>query len=181
MIFTMGRDSRLPFAPAIAQVHARSKTPLFPSIATGMLGIALLVLNVENQRAFFVLTSVAIITFYIAYLCVTGPLLIARTRGKWRTGGDGKYFSLGRWGWPVNLLAVIFQMVVIVNLGWPRSAVYGGDHWLGALVFITLLGSLGAIYYLVAHRGRPVAVVLEHRSGDRESQMSADGPTPTSK
>jgi urea carboxylase system permease len=184
MIFTMGRDGRLPFAPAIAQVHSRSRTPLVASIATGVLAIALLVLNMENQRAFFVLTSVAIITFYVAYLCVTGPLLIARTRGKWRTASDGKYFSLGRWGWPVNLLAVIFQMVVIVNLGWPRAAVYGSDHWYyqwGALVFITLLGSLGAIYYLVAHRGHPVAVVLEHRSSDRKSQMSPDDPIPISK
>ena len=174
MIFTMGRDSRLPFATAIARVHGRTKTPLIPSMVIGILTIGLLMLNVGNQRAFFVLTSVAIIMFYIAYLCVTGPLLIARMRGKWRTAGDGKYFSLGRWGWPVNLLAVVFQVGVIVNLGWPRAAVYGGDHWYyqwGAPVFITLLGGIGAIYYLVAQRGRPVVVVREHRSGDRTAGM----------
>ena len=183
MIFTMGRDGRLPFASAIARVHGRSKTPLIPSIATGVLTIALLVLNVGNQRAFFVLTSVAIIMFYIAYLCVTGPLLIARMRGKWRTAGHGKYFSLGRWGWPVNLLAVVFQVGVVINLGWPRAAVYGSDHWYyqwGAPVFITLLGSLGAIYYVVAHRGRPVVVLPEHRSADRTSGIATDDPTPTS-
>ena len=28
MIFTMGRDGRLPFASAIARVHGKSKTPL---------------------------------------------------------------------------------------------------------------------------------------------------------
>src|SRR6266567_3762203 len=83
MIFTMGRDGRLPFASAIAKVHGKSKTPLIPSIVIGLLTILLLVLNVGNQRAFFVLTSVAIIMFYIAYMCVTGPLLIARLRGKW--------------------------------------------------------------------------------------------------
>jgi urea carboxylase system permease len=80
MIFTMGRDGRLPFASAIARVHGKSKTPLVPSIVIGALTIGLLVLNVGNQRAFFVLTSVAIIMFYMAYLCVTGPLLIARLR-----------------------------------------------------------------------------------------------------
>src|SRR6201981_2417969 len=73
MIFTMGRDGRLPFAPAIAGVHGKTKTPLIPSIVIGVITILLLVLNVGNQRAFFVLTSVAIIMFYIAYLCVTGP------------------------------------------------------------------------------------------------------------
>jgi amino acid transporter len=169
MIFAMGRDSRLPFASAIARVHGRSKTPLVPSIVTGALTIALLVLNVGNQRAFFVLTSVAIIMFYISYLCVTGPLLIARMRGGWPTADHGPYFSLGRWGLPVNLLAVLFQIGVIVNLGWPRAAVYGSDHWYyqwGAFVFIGLLGGGGAIYYFIAHRGRPAIVLPEHRSGD---------------
>src|SRR5260370_12897387 len=94
MIFTMGRDGRLPFASAIAKVHGRSKTPLIPSIVIGVLTIALLILNVGNQRAFFVLTSVAIIMFYIAYLCVTGPLLIPRVPRTWPSPAYGPYFSL---------------------------------------------------------------------------------------
>jgi urea carboxylase system permease len=169
LIFAMGRDGRLPFASAIARVHGRSKTPLVPSIVTGLLALVLLVLNVGNQRAFFVLTSIAIIMFYIAYLCVTGPLLIARMRGVWRPADHGTYFSLGRWGLPVNLLAVVFQVGVITNLVWPRAAVYGGGHWYyqwGAFVFIGLLGGVGAIYYLIAHRGRPAIVLPEHRSDD---------------
>jgi urea carboxylase system permease len=184
MIFTMGRDGRLPFASAIARVHGRSRTPLIPALVIGALTIALLVLNVGNQRAFFVLTSVAIIMFYIAYLCVTGPLLVARMRGRWLTRGRGQYFSLGRWGWAVNLLAVVFQVAVIVNLGWPRAAVFGGDHWYyqwGAPVFIASLGTLGALYYFLAHRGRPVVVVPEHCSSDRAARMSADDSTPSPK
>src|SRR6266567_3596165 len=168
MIFTMGRDGRLPYASAIAKVHGKSKTPLVPSIVIGVLTLLLLVLNVGNQRAFFVLTSVAIIMFYIAYLCVTGPLLIARLRGKWPTPEHGPYFSLGRWGVVVNLLAVVFQIGVMVNLAWPRPAVYGADHWYfqwGAFTFTGLLGALGVIYYLVKHHGRPATVLAEHRAG----------------
>jgi urea carboxylase system permease len=167
MIFTMGRDGKLPAASAIARVHGRSKTPLIPSIVIGVLTIGLLVLNVGNQRAFFVLTSVAIIMFYIAYLCVTGPLLLKRLRGRWPTPEHGPYFSMGRWGLPVNLLAVVFQVGVLVNLAWPRPAVYGGDHWYyqwGAFVFVGLLGGVGAVYYLAALRGRLVTVLAEHRA-----------------
>ncbi len=167
MIFTMGRDGRLPFASAIAKVHGKSKTPLVPSIVIGLLTILLLVLNVGNQRAFFVLTSVAIIMFYIAYLCVTGPLLIARLRGKWPTPEHGPYFSLGRWGVVVNVLAVAFQILVMVNLAWPRPAVYGADHWYfqwGAFTFTGVLGGVGIIYYLARLRGRPAAVLNEHRA-----------------
>jgi amino acid transporter len=92
-----------------------------PSIVIGILTFALLVLNVGNQRAFFVLTSVAIIMFYLAYMCVTVPLLIARVRGNWPAPTHGPYFSLGRWGLPVNMLAVIFQVIVLINLFWPRA------------------------------------------------------------
>ena len=168
MIFTMGRDGRLPFASAIAKVHGKSKTPLIPSIVIGLLTIGLLVLNVGNQKAFFVLTSVAIIMFYIAYLCVTGPLLVARLRGKWPSAEHGPYFSLGRWGLVVNVLAVVFQVGVMVNLAWPRPAVYGNSEWYyqwGAFVFVGVLGGLGAIYYLVVQKGHPARVLAEHRAG----------------
>jgi len=167
MIFTMGRDNRLPFASSIAKVHGRSKTPLIPSIVIGVITILLLVLNVGNQRAFFVLTSVAIIMFYIAYLCVTGPLLIARLRGKWPSPQHGPYFNMGRWGLVVNVLAIVFQVFVLVNLAWPRPAVYGADHWYfqwGAFTFTGVLSLIGVGYYLAKLRGRPAAVLAEHRA-----------------
>jgi urea carboxylase system permease len=167
MIFTMGRDNRLPYASAIARVHGKSKTPLVPSIVIGVITILLLVLNVGNQRAFFVLTSVAIIMFYIAYLCVTGPLLIARLRGRWPTPEHGPYFNMGRWGLVVNVLAVVFQIGVLVNLAWPRPAVYGADHWYfqwGAFTFTGVLGLVGVVYYLAKLAGRPAAVLAEHRA-----------------
>src|ERR1700730_11729863 len=169
MIFTMGRDGRLPFAGAVARVHGRSKTPLVPSIGIGVAHIGGSVLGVGNQRAFFVLTSVAIIMFYIAYLCVTGPLLVARVRGTWPSPDHGPYFSLGRWGLPLNLLAVVFQIVVLVNLAWPRPAVYGADKWYfqwGAFTFTGVLGGVGVIYYLIKHHGRPATVLDEHRAPD---------------
>ena len=144
-----------------------------------MITILLLVLNVGNQRAFFVLTSVAIIMFYIAYMCVTGPLLIARLRGKWPTPEHGRYFNLGRWGLPVNLLAVIFQIGVMINLAWPRPAVYGADHWYfqgGAFTFTGLLGLVVIVYYLVKLRGSQATVLAEHRAGPAVVVSVGDEP-----
>jgi hypothetical protein len=74
---------------------------------------------------------------------------------------------MGRWGLPVNVLAVIFQTGVMINLAWPRPAVYGGDHWYyqwGAFVFVGILGGVGAVYYLFVLRGRGVTVLAEHRA-----------------
>jgi hypothetical protein len=40
-------------------------------------------------------------------------------------------FSLGRFGILVNALAVAYGLAMILNLGWPRPAVYdpAGAHW----------------------------------------------------
>src|SRR2546429_2665216 len=53
MIFTMGRDGRLPFPSAIAKGHGKSKTPLIPSIVIRLLPAPLQVVDVGTQRAFF--------------------------------------------------------------------------------------------------------------------------------
>ena len=34
-------------------------------------------------------------------------------------------FSLGRFGIPVNMAAVLWSSFMVVNVGWPRAAVYG--------------------------------------------------------
>jgi amino acid transporter len=133
---------------------------MLPALLTGGLTIALLLVNIGNQRVFTVLTSVAIILFYIPYLMVTGPVLLRRLRGQWPRAEHGSYFNLGRWGLAVNAFAVLYGLGMTVNLAWPRPAVYGGDHWYyqwGAIVFTVVVGVVGAGYYLLKHRGGSAA------------------------
>jgi hypothetical protein len=78
----------------------------------------------------------------------------------------------------VNLLAVVFQVGVLVNLAWPRAAVYGSDHWYdqwGAFVLVGILGGVGAACYLVVLRGRPVMVLAEHRAAPAPAGIRALG------
>ena len=121
MMFAMARDGRLPFGPQVARVSGRGKVPIVPALVVGILAIVLLAINIGNQSAFLALTSVAIIMFYLAYLCVTGPLLLRRLRGKWPTPEHGTYFSLGRWGMLVNVFAVVYGAIVAFNIAWPRN------------------------------------------------------------
>ena len=108
MLFSMARDNRLPAGSAVARVSGHRKVPIVPALVTGGLTLVLLLINIGNQSAFLVLTSLAIIMFYIAYLGVTGPMLVKRLRGQWPRPDHGPYFSLGRWGLPVNIAAVAY-------------------------------------------------------------------------
>ena len=81
MLFSMARDNRLPAGSAVARVSGHRKVPVVPALVTGLLALVLMAINVGNQSAFLVLTSLAIIMFYLAYLGVTVPMLIRRLRG----------------------------------------------------------------------------------------------------
>ncbi|HEX3788775.1 MAG TPA: amino acid permease [Pseudonocardiaceae bacterium] len=165
MLFSMARDNRLPFSRQMGKVSKRAKTPALPAIITGVLTIALLAVNIGNQRVFYILTSVAIILFYIPYLMVTGPMLLRRLRGNWPKPDHGQHFSLGRWGIVVNIFAVLYGAAMTVNLAWPRAAVYGSDHWYfqwGAVVFVVAIVVIGGVMLRVRRRAWAAASTAEH-------------------
>jgi urea carboxylase system permease len=170
MLFSMARDGRLPFGPQVARVSGRGKVPIIPALLVGFLSIALLAINLGNQSAFLALINVAIIMFYLAYLGVTGPLLVNRLRGKWPTPNHGPYFSMGRWGVLVNLFAVAYGALVAFNIAWPRKEIYnsiGKHHWYFqyiAYLFIGIVIAIGGLYYFLVHRRKPISVIAEHAS-----------------
>jgi hypothetical protein len=101
---------------------------------------------------------------YFSYFLGNIAILIARQRG-WPK--DGAPFKLGSWGTIVNLLALLWGGSMLINFLWPRPA---SNPPLSALPNIPDLGPLsnvpifeatiavilivGAIYYLVAQRGK---------------------------
>jgi urea carboxylase system permease len=174
MLFSMARDNRLPFGSAIARVSGARKVPIVPALVTGILTLVLMAINVSNQSAFYVLTSLAIIMFYLAYLGVTFPMLLRRLRGTWPKPDHGPYFSLGRWGLPVNIAAVAYGTLVMVNIAWPRNAIYnavGHPHWYwqwSAPIFVALVVIIGTIYYYTVQVNKGDDVLAEHRAGATE-------------
>ncbi|WP_326835599.1 amino acid permease [Amycolatopsis rhabdoformis] len=171
MTFAMARDGRLPFSKALAKVSPRSKTPVLPALITGGLTVVVLLINLGNQRAFFVLTSTAIILFYIPYLMVTGPMLVRRLRGHWPRPEHGPYFKLGRWGTLVNVVAVLYGAGMTINLIWPRAEVYGDDHWYfqwGAVLVTALIVVVGGVLlWFRRHRW-----ATTHSAGETPAQQS---------
>jgi amino acid transporter len=133
--------------------------------------------NIRQPQIFTVITSIGIIMIYLAYLLVTGPMLIARLRGRWppapeRTRG---YFSLGRWGLPINVLAVVWGTFMAINLAWPRKEIYNATepfHWYlqwGAFLFIGIVALGGFTYYWFVQR---------HKSGILAAHASEDTTSP---
>ncbi|MFC9764403.1 APC family permease [Rhodococcus jostii] len=156
LTFAMARDNALPFGERLARVHPRTRTPVVPAVTIGVVAALILVVNIGQPHIFTVLTSIAIIMIYLAYLMVTGPMLKKRLRGEWppRDLKEGGYFTMGRWGLPVNIVALVWGIGMSLNLAWPREAVYG-EPWYntwGAFVYIGVILGFGLLWYLTTGR-----------------------------
>lgn len=167
LMFAMARDNNLPAGSVLAKVSPRFQTPVIPAVLIGAVGVIILVVNIGQPQIFSVITSIAIIMIYLAYLLVTVPMLVQRLRGRWQAR-EGR-FSLGRFGLPVNILAVLWGAAMSLNLAWPRAEVYnatGPQHWYlrwGAFLFIGIVAAGGLAYYWLVQRHR-TGVLAEHRA-----------------
>ncbi|MFD7168311.1 APC family permease [Streptomyces violascens] len=178
LAFAMARDNNLPAGSKLARLSPRFQTPVLATCLIGFVAIAILVVNINQPQIFSVVTSIAIVMIYVAYLLVTIPMLVQRLRGGWTSATD--HFSLGRLGLPVNILAVLWGSAMTVNLLWPRAEVYnatGPQHWYlrwGGVLFVGVVAVGGFTYYWFVQRGK-TGVLAEHSIGEPPEPPPAHG------
>jgi amino acid transporter len=157
LAFGMARDGKLPFASVYNKVHPGLHTPVGACLVVG--GLAAVPFLYYSGAGLIAISATGMI--YLSYLLGNIAILTARLRG-WPT--EGAPFKLGGWGTIVNVLALIWGGSMIVNFLWPRPAsnpplsALPGLGSLGALpIFeatVAVILVVGAIYYLVAQRGK---------------------------
>jgi len=173
LAFAMARDNALPFGEKLAQVNAVTQTPIVPAIAIGAIASLILVINIGQPKIFTVLTSIAVIMIYLAYLMVTAPMLKKRLQRQWPPPdlAEGGYFCMGRWGLLVNVVAVLWGLGMALNLAWPRESVYGlpwYNTW-GAYVYIAVILGAGLFWYGIFGRHH-IGTLASHAAGAADEQ-----------
>jgi urea carboxylase system permease len=155
MIFAMSRDNALPGAARLARVSPKSKVPVVPVVGVAVIAILILVVNIRQPQVFVVVTSTTVILALIAYVLVVGPFALKRLRGEWPAAERG-YFTLGRAGLGVSVAAFIWGAAMVINIAWPRRAVYNPVapfHWYlqwgGVLFPAVCLGIAFLIYWFI--------------------------------
>jgi urea carboxylase system permease len=190
LMFSMGRDRRLPLGGAWGKVNAGTQTPTNAAIAVGVLAAIPLLITGAGAAIYIAIAATGMI--YLAYILCNVGVLVARQRG-WPK--RGAYFSLGSWGTILNVLAIVWGLAMVINIGiWTDPALFGdfgndlrntwsnpfintfvkvGGQLLEGLpswpvfetVVLTVIGA-GAIYYLVAQRGREDEVAPDVVTGE---------------
>jgi amino acid transporter len=190
LMFSMGRDRRLPFGGTWGHVNSTYRTPANAAIAVGILAGIPLVVTGAGAAIYIAIAATGMI--YISYFLCNLGVLAARRRG-WPH--KGAWFSLGSWGTILNILALVWGGLMVINIGiWTDTNLFGdfgndlrntwsnpfintflkfGGNLLDQLpawpIFETTVGAVlivGVIYYLVAQRGREDRVEADLATGE---------------
>ena len=159
------RDRAIPGAGVIRKVSHKRETPV-AAILLGAVIAALFTLLVhvnpskpihilwftypKGVNVLFVLVSFGVSGIYLSFLMITVGSLIARLRG-WEPRGS---FRLGKWGYPVTILGVIYGAAMLVNVVYPsgltsgRAELFNYD-WI-TFVVILIIVIIGGIYYVLS-------------------------------
>jgi urea carboxylase system permease len=162
--FSMARDHALPLGEQLAHVTEHRHSPAAPAVVSGALAILILLVNIGNASIFLVVTSVSIILVYIAYLLVTVPTFMRRRAGFPEDAGSTGLFTLGKTGGMViNAVAIGYGALMVVNLIWPRQAIYGAGKAWGGVIAVGAVLVVGLAYYFGVQRNKEASIAEEHR------------------
>jgi amino acid transporter len=146
LLFAFGRDKMIFANEKLSRLSPRTHVPVTALLVCGVIPGLIVCMGYWLQDAVNTIISFAAIGIYVAFQMVVFAAAIARIRG-WRPAGT---FTLGSWGWLVNLAALIYGVTAIATMVWPRSP---NDPWYVnyAMIFMTLIVFItGAAYMLLA-------------------------------
>lgn len=177
MMFSMSRDRHLPLGSIWGRVNSTFKTPANAAIAVGVL--AAIPILVVGPLGGFTLSIAATGLIYLSYLLCNIGVMVARFRGWPRTPA---WFNLGRWGKLVNIIAILYGGLMLLNIAiWKDPGLFGdfgGDGraitnptidgfikpfnnaiagmpaWPIFETLVVTILVIGAVYYAVSVRGR---------------------------
>ena len=146
LLFSYARDEMIAGSEFFSRISPRTHVPVTALLTGALLAAAISLCGLWLQNAVSTIISFASAGIYIAFQMVVAGALFARTQG-WRPSGP---FTLGRWGWPVNLVALGYGVFAIINMMWPRSP---QDPWYsnyGMIVATASVLALGTLYMSTA-------------------------------
>jgi amino acid transporter len=175
LAFSYARDGALPGSRWISAVNDRFKTPI-NALLSGAVVTTLFVLLVflsprhdvhiwfitypANTNVLVSLVSFGVSGIYLSFLLTVIGAAVARSRG-WVPEGS---FTLGRWGWPVTILALGYLGLMFVNIvaptGLTSPRAFFNLDWI-TLFVMAIITAVGVVLYLLARPSRAVGRHLQ--------------------
>src|SRR5690348_13283798 len=191
LAFSYARDGALPGSKWISTISERFKTPanaLFGGALVTVLFIGLefaspthdvkiwFITYPANTNVLVSLVSFGVSGIYLSFLLTVIGSMVARRRG-WIPAGK---FTLGRWAWPVSVVAGLYLALMLVNVVLPTGLGSGRSYfnldWITLLV-MAVVTVAGIIVYVVVHGGREIGAHMVDTDAPGHLPPAAPGPS----
>ncbi|KAF2771417.1 amino acid permease 2 [Teratosphaeria nubilosa] len=159
-LFAFSRDHGLPFSKWLATIHPKRRVPKNACFTSCVIATVLCVANVASSVTLNSLTSLLVVALLHCYCFSIGCCLWRRI---YHPGSlPTARFSLGRWGIPINALAVGFASWFFFWSTWPTFYPVTAANFNWSSVVFVGLGIFALAYFYI--RGKdiykgPVATV----------------------
>ena len=172
LAFSFARDGAVPASRWVRHISPRFHTPANALIIGAIVPVLFtLLVNINPAKdvhilwftfpaginALTALVSFGVSGIYLSFLLTVIGSMVARSRG-WIPEGA---FRLGRWAWPVSIVAAGYLGLMLVNiivptgLSSPRGSLFNFD-WI-TLDVVLLILVVGAVYFFTARPDRRLA------------------------
>src|SRR6202167_5713961 len=146
MIYAFSRDGALPGSSVWHKVNKRTRTP---TNAIWLAAVGALILGLPylwNGAAYAAVTSIATIGLYIAYV---SPTFLRLRQGSSFQRGP---WHLGRWSYPVGIVAVVWVIFITILFMLPTASPIGWGNFNYTIVAVLAVIGFAGIYWLVCAR-----------------------------
>ncbi|AXB41741.1 APC family permease [Amycolatopsis albispora] len=117
LVYSYARDGMLPGSRLLARFSRARGVPPSALVLAAVVPALVVLGSGISEDATTKIISFAVLGIYLGFQMVVLAALRARLKG-WRPSGP---FTLGRWGLPVTVAALVYGVAAMVNMVWPRT------------------------------------------------------------
>lgn len=146
LAYSMGRDGILPGSTFLARFSHKRHVPPYALVVSGVLPTVVILASIGSDNALVYIISFAAMGMYLGFQMVVLAALRARLKG-WKPAGK---FTMGAWGLPVNIGALIWGILGMLNMAWPRPV---NETWVAdwmVIISTAIVLGLGLLYMAIA-------------------------------
>lgn len=151
LVWSFATDKGLPFSKPFAQIHPKLGVPVNALLLVGVICALLALIPLFSSVAFYALVSLPMISLYMSYFVPILFIMIRKLQGRHPPYGP---FKLGRWGIPLNLVALVYILFILSFVALPPfNPVTGSNmNYAGPLVLGVIAFAVGDWFVSARHR-----------------------------
>lgn len=147
LAYSYGRDDMIVGSRFLKKFSPARHIPPYSLLLAAIVPAIIVLGSKVSEDALTKIISFASFGIYIGFQMVVLAALRARLKG-WKPSGK---YQLGKWGLPVNIGALIYGIIAMINMCWPRTPEAPWyDNYIVLISGVIVIG-LGLLYMMI-HR-----------------------------